>query len=61
MVTLYNKDGKRMTDWENPDWAEYEKETDDEGIWMWDWILGVLLHAYAWGGNLFPRIFRLPG
>ena len=36
VVTLYNKDGKRMTDWENPDWAEYEKETDDEGIWMWD-------------------------
>ena len=36
VVTLYNKYGKRMMDWENPDWVEYEKEMDGEADWMVD-------------------------
>ncbi len=36
VVTLYNKDGKRMLDWENPDWVKYEEEMNGEADWMWD-------------------------
>lgn len=28
VVTLYNKYGKRMTNWENPDWVEYFKDPE---------------------------------
>ncbi len=36
VVTLYNKDGKRMLDWENPDWVKYEEEMDGEADWITD-------------------------
>ena len=31
VVSLYNKAGKLMRSWENPDWREYD------GDWIWDW------------------------
>ncbi len=40
VVTLYNKYGKRMTDWENPDWVEYFKAPESYVIGKYNFTYG---------------------
>ena len=40
VVTLYNKYGKRMTDWENPDWVEYFKAPESYVVGEYNFTYG---------------------